>query len=150
MQLNTRHFGKIEIEDNKIVSFPMGLPGFDDKKEFILLSKTEEDIFSWLQCVEDPNVAFALVDVLKFMPDYDPLISMEDLKCIDILDQDEDIDKIISYNIVVIPEDIKEMRVNLKAPVIINTHALKGRQVLASNEDYEVRYKIFDKISSDI
>lgn len=149
MEISTRHFGVIDVEEDKIISFPLGIPGFDDKKEFILLSKEEEEVFFWLQCVDDPTIAFAVMDILKVLPDYDPLISMEDLKIIDIQNSQEDMEKIISYNIVVVPENIEEMRVNLKAPIVINADTFKGRQVLASNDDLEVGYKIFHKLNLD-
>lgn len=149
MQIDTRHFGKVDIEENKIILFPQGLPGFDNMKKFIILNEEDEELFSWLQSIDDPSIAFALIDVLKIMPEYDPLVSLEELKIIDVLDSDKDLENIVSYNIVVIPKDIKEMSVNLKAPVIINTKTYKGKQALASNDNYEIRHKIFDKINKE-
>ncbi len=43
-----------------------------------------------------------------------------------------------------VPADIKEMSVNLKAPIIINADTRKGVQLIVENQDYEVKYKIYD------
>lgn len=36
------------------------------------------------------------------------------------------------------------MSVNLKAPIIINSNNKEGAQVIVENEDYSVRYPIYD------
>lgn len=43
-----------------------------------------------------------------------------------------------------VPANIKEMSVNLKAPIIINADTRKGAQLIVENQDYEVKYKIYD------
>ena len=43
-----------------------------------------------------------------------------------------------------VPADIKEMTVNLKAPVIINADTRKAVQIIADNQDYEVKYKVYE------
>ena len=43
-----------------------------------------------------------------------------------------------------VPEDIKQMSVNLMAPIIINADTRKGTQIVVENADYEVKYKIYD------
>ena len=43
-----------------------------------------------------------------------------------------------------VPVDIKNMTVNLKAPLIINTDNMKGAQIIVENDDYDVRFPIYD------
>ncbi len=43
-----------------------------------------------------------------------------------------------------VPEDTKQMSVNLKAPVVINADTRKGIQIIAENQDYEVKYKVYE------
>ena len=42
-----------------------------------------------------------------------------------------------------VPSDVKEMTVNLKAPIVINADSRKGTQVIVENQDYEVKYKVY-------
>ena len=43
-----------------------------------------------------------------------------------------------------VPEQIEQMSVNLKAPIIVNADTRKGAQIICENNDYEVKYKIYD------
>ena len=72
MRLKTRHFGEIEIDQNQIFTFEEGLPGFERVKQFILLAVNEQDSpFSWLQSIEDYNLAFAVVNPFMIKNDYE-------------------------------------------------------------------------------
>ena len=142
-KLTTFHFGEIEYDEQKIINFPDGLPGFPDDKRFLFMSEEEdEDMFFWLQSVDNGDVAFTLMNVYGVLPHYDPLVDEEEMKELgDISDTPLEI-----YNIAVIPEDTKQMRVNLMAPVVINMETGLGRQVVCTNDDYPIRYFIFEEL----
>ena len=165
MLLNTKHFGEIDYDENTIITFEEGMPGFDDT-QFLLLADNPNDLFCWLQSVEDGDLAFVLMDVKQVMPEYDPQIEPEMLESLtdDAAGgsgaarrsgatkgpgaKNSKASAFSYYNIAVVPDDLQKMRVNLKAPVVINTVARKGKQVIASNEDYSLRHYIFDEIDS--
>jgi len=134
MKVNTKHFGEIEVEEDRIIVFEEGLPGFPDDKNFILLEN--EEPFCWLQSTDDGDNAFILVDAFAVLPDYSPQVDRDEFAAIGEYNPDE----FLIYNICVLPEDINEMSVNLLAPVVINTASKKGRQIIAKNEDYSVRH----------
>ncbi len=144
MGLATKHFGEIQLDENKIIIFEEGIPGFENNKKYLLLSETEEagELFCWLQSVDNGDIAFAMMDVYKVLPDYAPTIEDGDLEQIGSTSAS---DRVL-YNIVVMPEDIKEMTVNLKAPVIINTVNKRGKQVVVLNDAYGVKHNIFEEI----
>ncbi|MDR1687569.1 MAG: flagellar assembly protein FliW [Clostridiales bacterium] len=157
MKLTTRHFGEIEIDEEKVISFGEGLPGFPDDRRFILLegSKDEQETqqedsspFYWLQSVDDGNVAFIIMDVFAVVPDYNPQINPNDISELGVYNKDTK-ENFLIYNIVVLPEDVKKMSVNLVAPVIINQTIKKGKQVIASNTDYNVRHYLFENVDAD-
>ena len=142
-KLTTFHFGEIEYDEQKIINFPHGIPGFPDDKRFLFMSENEdEDTFFWLQSVDNGDVAFTLMNVYGVLPNYDPHVDEEEMKELgEIKDSPLEI-----YNIAVIPEDAKQMRVNLMAPVVINMDAGLGRQVVCTNDDYPIRYYIFEEL----
>ncbi|WP_252891062.1 hypothetical protein [Thermoclostridium stercorarium] len=41
MQLNTKHFGVIEVDEKEILYFPSGIPGFENVRKFVLLGRQE-------------------------------------------------------------------------------------------------------------
>jgi len=144
LQIETRHFGPLDYEDTELLTFPRGLPGFPDARRFILIPESDPpDLFYWLQSVDDGRLAFVLMDVYRVLPDYNPLVDGEQLEDLGELDEAS----LHVYNITVIPDDIKKMRVNLKAPVIIHEKTRLGKQVMVNNDDYEVRYMIMEAMS---
>lgn len=151
MKFETRHFGEIDIDETKIIRFNEGLPGFPDDLEFVLLEGSneleEEDSspFLWLQSVSDGNTAFILMDVFSVIPDYSPSINPSDIEELGVYNESTKEDFLI-YNIVVLPEDVKKMSVNLVAPVVINQIVKKGKQVIANNADYNVRHFLFENV----
>ena len=37
MNIKTTRFGEIEINDDKIIEFEQGIPGFDEEKQFVII-----------------------------------------------------------------------------------------------------------------
>jgi flagellar assembly factor FliW len=146
MTLDTKHFGAIDIDESKIIEFKEGIPGFLNLNRFVLLAEPDEHasdglrgMLYWLQSVDDPSVAFVMVNMVKYMPDYNPLIDQEQIEGLGSYDPD----KFVFYNIAVIPENVKDATVNLKAPVVINDEIKQGKQVICANEEYTVRHYMF-------
>lgn len=143
MQLNTRHFGLIDIDEKYIIDFPEGVPGFEHVKKFVLLGKIEEDNpFQWLQGVDNTDLAFVVIDPRIIMPDYTVDVDDNEVSIIEI----NDVDKVQVYSIVVIPEDVSKMTANLKAPVLINLENNKGKQVVLEKSNYKIKHYIIDEL----
>jgi flagellar assembly factor FliW len=142
-KLKTRHFGEIEYDPTRVITFPHGIPGFPDSTHYLLMSENDdEDMFYWLQSVDNGDVAFTLMDVYKVLPDYDPHVDEEEFAELgDVTGDSLDI-----YNIVVIPDYVRHMRVNLRAPVVINNETGLGKQVICTNDDYPIRFMIFEEM----
>lgn len=139
MKLITKHFGEIEIDPKKIINFIDGIPGFDNQKQFIIIDNPEEDIpFKWLQSIDEPELAFVIIDPFIFKDDYEfdiPKHITEKLK----IKEEKDV---LVYSIVVIPEDITQMTANLLGPVIINTNEMLGKQIVLEDNRYMTKHYI--------
>jgi flagellar assembly factor FliW len=143
MQLETKHFGSIEVDESGIIDFPDGLPGFENVKKYILLVRgTEDSPFKWLQSIDDPKLAFVVADTFAIKNDYDIEIDDKLLSTIEVQNESD----LQIYSIVVIPEDISKTTINLKAPVIINTRSFKGMQVILDTDRYGVRHYIQEEL----
>jgi flagellar assembly factor FliW len=53
-------------------------------------------------------------------------------------------------NVLVIPDDIQGMTVNLAAPIIINTVTGKAKQIVLSGSEYNVRMPVFPEICQTV
>ena len=45
---------------------------------------------------------------------------------------------------ITVPHEIENMTVNLKAPIIINTKSRQAMQVIVENEDYAIKYNVYE------
>ncbi|MFZ5968975.1 MAG: flagellar assembly protein FliW [Bacillota bacterium] len=137
MLIQTRHFGEIEIQEDTILDFPEGIPGFEAFKKYAIIKNPDpENHFHWLQCVDNPEITFVVINPFLVMENYDfeiPEYIVEKLKI-------EDHGDILILSIVTIPENIEEMRTNLKAPVLININKKLGKQLVLSDDRYPMRY----------
>ncbi len=147
MLVRTRHFGEIDLDENKIIYFENGIFGFEDYKEFTLLYDDEDgerpDI-SWLQSLNEPALAIPVVNPFIVKPDYNPEVEDELLKPLGNL-VEENIVVLIS---ITVPEEVEKISANLKAPFIINSDERKGAQIVVENQDYEVKYYFYEQLKA--
>ena len=146
MKVSSRIFGEIEIEDDKILTFESGLIGFEEYKKFAIVYDTEKQTkggIMWLRSMEDPDLAFPIIDPMLVDDNYNPVVEDEWLKPIGDIKNETDI---FVLSILTVPSDLTKMTANLKAPVIINTETRKACQIIVNNEEYEVRYNVYDYI----
>ena len=148
MKIDTKYFGEIEIDDEKVIHFESGIMGFDEYKDFTLLYDSEAEkrpFFSWLQCVTEKGLAFPVVNPLNVIKDYDPVVEEALLEPLGEL-KDEDIVLLVFATI---PKDIKETSVNMKAPIIVNAANGKAIQVILEKGNYSIKHKIIEDISKE-
>jgi flagellar assembly factor FliW len=117
--------------------FEEGIPGFAHL-QFFQLMQEEEGPFYLLQSVEDENVGFWLVDPFAFFKDYQFTLQQAWKLALRI----EDETPIAVFNIVTIREN-NQVTVNLKAPIVANLANRMAKQVILSEESYQVRQPLF-------
>ena len=120
------------------VRLPMGLLGFEQIKDYVLLANPAEAPFAWLQVEANASLAFIVIDPFLVMPDYQPDIPQADA---DFLGLKETSDAVL-LNIVTI-HSTNHATVNLKGPVVVNRHTHTGKQVILSNAGgYSVQHPL--------
>lgn len=140
MKANTRFFGEIEIEDDKIITIEKGMIGFPELKKFALIfneEKGKEAKIMWLQSMEEEALAFPVMRPELVKEDYNPTVNDELFQTLGEMTP-EDTYVLVT---VTVPKDIKEASANLKAPIVINTATMKGCQIIVE-DDYPVKYKL--------
>ncbi|WP_022756143.1 flagellar assembly protein FliW [Butyrivibrio fibrisolvens] len=142
MKLTTRVFGEVEVDDNKIIDFPNGIIGFPDLKRFTLMHDEKESASTimWLQSIDEPEFALPVMDPLIVCPDYKPMIDKNGVIELGELDDQE----MLVLVTVTVPHDLTKMTVNLMGPIIINTKDMKASQNIVDNEEYPVKFPIYD------
>jgi flagellar assembly factor FliW len=135
-------FGEIEIAEEKVLDFEGGLPGFGDCCRFSIISSEETDPFLWLQSLEEPDVALAVINPFRLFPDYAPIVNEADLEKIGNPADDD----ILALTVAVIPVKYENMTTNLISPILINLSNNKARQIIMENSNYQIKQPIFEEV----
>ena len=148
VEVNTNAFGKIAIEDDKIIRFEHGILGFPDLKDFTLifnLEKGSESSIKWLQSLDEPNFAMPVMDPNLVVNEYIPMFDRELLKP---LGEDLVPENLLMLVTVTVPKDITQTTVNLKPPIIVNVEERKAVQLISDDDAYSIKYAIYDKLKA--
>lgn len=145
MKLHASSFGEIEIDEEEVLTFPEGIPGFEQYKKFIVINNPdEENPFDWLQSVDNEDLAFVIINPFFVYPDYDITIPGSAIEKLKIKDETD----VFVYTIVVVPENLEDMTTNLSGPIIINGKEKLGKQVILEDNRYTTKHYIFKKEES--
>jgi flagellar assembly factor FliW len=140
MEINTRDFGIVLVEDDAVYDFPEGLYGFEDYKIFAIFQQAVDEIsFLYLQSTQNIDPCFLVFEPWDLHPDYRPILSDEDMEACEA----ESIDDLIFLVIATVPSSIKDLSVNIKSPVVLNPKTRKAKQVILKNPEYKVHYQPF-------
>ena len=146
MQIETIRFGTVEIDESKLIVFDDGIPGLEEYKRYALLQFEESYPIIWLQSVDEGGICLPVLDTFAVLTSYVFDIDDEDVNSLE-LRGPEDLHVV---SVLVIPDEIQRMTVNLAAPIIINTVKGKAKQILLSGSDYNVRAPVFNDICNVI
>ena len=139
-QIHTSRFGQIEFESEDVVTFPEGLVGLPNLKEFVLVQHRDDSPFRWLQSADDPTAAFLVVDPVIYVKDYSPEMPETASSALG-LDAET---PILVYTICTIPNGTpRAMTLNLAGPVVINSETRQARQIVIEDENYPVKFEVF-------
>ncbi|MBW2663155.1 MAG: flagellar assembly protein FliW [Deltaproteobacteria bacterium] len=138
MKISTTRFGDISIDESRVIRMREGMLGFEHLKKYVLLMHGEKTPFWWLQSVEDGSVAFVVINSLAVKPDYEPVISDDEVKLLEIgLPEDA-----VLFSIVTIRSDPFKVTANLRAPIVVNAKKMLAKQVVLVNSDYPIQYPV--------
>lgn len=140
MEIQTKFYGPVSYEAQETVVFPAGLPGFERYTQFLPLQPAGS-VFGCLQSLEDPMLAFVIISPYKVCPDYSIRLTAEDVQALK-LEKLEDAEMLA---IVSIRPKLEDSSVNLQAPLVINKVSRIGRQVLAPESGYPIRFPLWEK-----
>ena len=136
MQINTALFGTQEINDNDVITFPQGIPGFENNTQFKVFHEEGKPTVHWLQSVDDGELFFSVMEPQLLNLGYEFSLTDEQSALIDLQDTDELAVVLIlskngsqtSDNSEAVPSDAS-IRANLTGPVVINVRSRKAVQV---------------------
>ncbi|MBN1380243.1 MAG: flagellar assembly protein FliW [Deltaproteobacteria bacterium] len=140
MKITTTRFGDIDVKESEFITLHGSILGFEHLREFVLLSGEQNTPFWWLQSVQEPAVAFVVINPQIVKPDYAPAISEDDFEFLDIKKKKD----IALLAIMTIRSNPLRITVNLRAPILINARTRKANQIILADSEIPIQYDVLD------
>ncbi len=136
LRVRTTRFGEIEVESKLAVTLPNGMVGFPAQQRYVILRHREGSPFHWLQSLDQPDLAFVIVNPLVFDPQYQMTLGGAETKLLEVRDPAQ----VQVWVVVTIPHGSPEdMTANLKAPLVINLDNGLAAQIILDDPRYPLR-----------
>lgn len=134
--VESERFGVFEVPEETIFELDPGLVGFPNERRFVVMESRPGSPFKWMLCVDEPDLAFAVVDPTEFVPGYHAPIdkAVELLGCAAA--------DVALFVLVTIPARPVEIYANLLAPVVVDLGRRKGRQLVLEDPTLDPAHPI--------
>ncbi|MEK4530611.1 flagellar assembly protein FliW [Solibacillus sp. FSL K6-1554] len=134
MKIQTAYMDDIEINEADIVHFQHGLPGFEEERQFILLSISNDSIYQVLQSINTKEIAFIVASPFITIKNYNFDLDEATVEALQINDERE----VAILGIVTLKETLASSTINLKAPIVLNTTNKQAKQVILDNSMFTI------------
>ena len=143
MEIETSRFGTVTVDDDRIMTFPRGLLGFPNYQKFALIQTNEENYFFWLQCVDEPKLAFVVTDPSIFFKDYEVPVRDEAQQELQLTDP--------AYaQVFVICNKVDEwLTGNLLGPIVVNAQNKLAQQIVLTEKKWSTRQPLL-KLQAEV
>lgn len=143
MEIETTRFGRLNVDDERIMTLPRGLLGFPQHTRFALIQTGEENYFFWFQSVDEPQLAFVVTDPTIFFKDYDVPIREDTAAELELNEPG-------CAQIFVICNKVDEwLTGNLLGPIVVNAQNRLGAQVVLTEKKWTTRQPLL-KLQSEV
>ncbi len=129
--VRSARFGSFDLPVSSVLRFPDGLVGFPDYHVFVIMEHASASPLRWLLCLDEPELAFAIVDPADFFTNYDP--GTVEADAVDVA----------VFAIVTIPADKPAaLSANLMAPVVVDIRTRVAHQLVLDDGRYSTRHSL--------
>ena len=143
MEIVSSRFGRLSVDDDRIIQFPGGLLGFPEHRQFALIQTSQENYFFWLQSVEDASLAFVVTDPSIFFKEYEVPLREETRQELAVVDP-------ASVQCFVICNKVGEwLTGNLLGPIVVNAENRLATQVVLTEKKWTTRQPLI-KLQADV
>jgi flagellar assembly factor FliW len=144
LTIDTTRFGHLTVPKARIITILGGMLGFPGYTRYVILDH-DDDLtvpFRWLQSVENPALAFVIIDPWICMPDY--AVELPDEVCESL--QLSTTQPPLIFAVVTVPLDPTMMTANLQGPLVINFETRMAQQAVLTNSPYTTRHFILSRL----
>jgi len=134
------------VKPENIFTFPQGILGFEEIKEYLFLINHKVEPFLFMQALHDSNLSFVCIETFLIKPDYTIEIPKESINVLELKSPSD----VLLLSIVTIRKNVEDITANLMSPIVINMMNSKAQQVITENSHYPVQFKIWETLESTL
>lgn len=128
MEIQSKLLGNQEVNSDTIITFPRGLPGFEDQTRFKLFHQEGSEIVYWLQSVDDQELVLSVAHPAHFNINYSFVLTDDDEKLLQATNSDELLILIVLHKSDELEGGKPTIKGSIKSPLVINTEKRIGLQ----------------------
>jgi flagellar assembly factor FliW len=141
--VQTRFFGELEYQNEALFCFPAGLPGFEDRHNFVFIKKPGIEPLMFLQSLDTPSLCFILLPTGAIDRNYRLELTEDELGELGLaVEKKPVIGEDILCAALICNGDTDGPTANLMAPIVVNLHNNVGMQVIHAESSYSHRHPL--------
>lgn len=142
MICDTRYFGKLEFDSTSELSFPVGLPGFEQLSRFVAISQESTAPLMYLQSLDEVEICFICLPAALIDPAYHFELSDEDERELGISDETVRANPNLISVLAIITFRESGVTANLMAPIVLCPSTRKGVQSFCGAGTYSHQHRL--------
>ncbi len=139
-RLESPRFGPVDVDEDKIIHFPKGLPGFPGCTEFVVMDHDTDTPLKWLQCVDRSEVSFLVIEPEQILLSYGLDVPEPVLAFLGWQKETGDPKDVIVF--VILTVDGTNLSANLRAPVVVNVETRRAQQMILDDPEIPLQHPV--------
>lgn len=144
-KVKTKHFGELEIAEERVIVFRDGLFGFENRTRFFLMEAENNESFNWLQSLDEPDLCFLVIEPVSFMFEYSLALADDVVDDLDIKVPED----VVIFALVTVPPDPAKISANLCGPLVINWKNKQARQIVSVDSAHKLKHFIIEEMKKN-
>ncbi|MEN3113624.1 flagellar assembly protein FliW [Uliginosibacterium paludis] len=141
MRVESPALGSLDVEDSKLIEFPLGIPGFERCKHFLLAEMgAGEHAVALFQGVDDPDASFSVTTPEAVGLHYEFELTAEEMALLGV-ENASDVAVMLILRRDSSGDGGGAVQANLMAPLVINASTRRGIQKVIARLGCEVTLK---------
>ena len=128
MEIQSKLLGNQQVNPDNIITFPRGIPGFEDQTHFKLFHQEGSEIVYWLQSVDNEDLAFSVAHPLHFNINYNFTLTDDEENLLQAKSSDDLIILILLHKDEEQGTGRPTIKGSIKSPLLINSEKRIGYQ----------------------
>ena len=145
-EFRTKYFDTVRFEEQSVIRFPAGLPGFEQERRFLLIEQPINKPIVFIQSLSRPELCFLSLPVLMAQPGYRLHVAPEDLRALGLPESRQPAvgQDILALAIISLAEN-RPPTANLLSPIVISLKNRTAVQAIQVDSGYTHQHPLVER-----